>query len=191
MDALLHWHIAAGFVAVAFALVAFWIYNRNGSKINTGTWSILAIGDTLDLASYAGMTETWWKDMVPMTFAVGSIITFRYALARKRFSWPDPFDWFIVGSDVLIIAIWVLFTSATEANLLHQATTLIAFVPMYRGLISGREKENQLPWLLWSLSFTFFLLSIVLHTEKWEEVVYPVVGLWTHFIIYILARRKA
>ena len=62
---LLQWHVAVGFVAVAFTLVAFWIYNRNGSKINTGTWVILAIGDTLDLASYAGMTETWWKDMVP------------------------------------------------------------------------------------------------------------------------------
>ena len=49
---LLQWHVVAGFIAVAFTLVAFWIYNRNGSKINTGTWVILAIGDTLDLACF-------------------------------------------------------------------------------------------------------------------------------------------
>ena len=188
---LLQWHVAAGSVAVALALVAFWIYNRNGSKINTGTWVILAIGDTLDLASYAGMTETWWKDMVPATFAVASIITFGYALARKRFAWPDPFDWIIVGSDVLITTIWCLFTTATEANLMYQATTLIAFVPMYRGLINGTEKENPLPWLLWSLSFVFFLLSIILHLGKWEEAVYPAVGLLTHLIVYVLSKRKA
>lgn len=188
---LLQWHVAAGCIAVALILVAFWFYNRNGSKISTGTWVILAIGDTLDLASYAGMTETLWKDMVPATFAIASIITFGYALARKRFAWPDPFDWFIVGSDALIAVWWWQFASATEANLLYQATTLIAFVPMYRGLIIGREKENPLPWLLWSLAFVFFFLSIVLKLGKWEETVYPIVGLLTHFTVYVLAKRKA
>lgn len=188
---LLNWHVAAGFIAVALLLSAFWLYNRNGSKINTGTWVILAVGDSLDFASYSLMTETWWKDMVPASFALASIITFGYALARKRFAWPDPFDWFIVIADLLITAIWVLFMTATEANLLYQATSLIAFVPLYRGLLRGTEKETSLPWLLWSFSFLFFFISVMLQLEKWEEIVFPLVGLGTHFVVYILSTRKA
>lgn len=190
MDALLDWHVATVLVAVVLTLAAFWIYNQNGSKISTGTWIILAGGDSLDLASYFVMTESWWKNAVPAAFAVASIITFGYALARKRFAWPDLFDWLIVGMDALITVMWWQFTTATEANLLYQATTIVAFIPMYRGLLNGRETESLLPWVLWSLAFLLFIAAVISQLQTWEEAIYPAVGFLTHLMVVVIVLKK-
>lgn len=196
-----HIAIACNIAAGVLVLVAFLVYNTRGGAISTGTWVILAFGDSLDLASYFQMTEDWWKSIVPATFALGSLFTLGYGCIRKRFSWPDGTDWFIIVADLGIIWLWswyesqsgVLSFGAREiaapaaANLAFQATAVIAFIPMYRGLLSGRERERPGPWLIWSLAFgLFFVASVYTHTTI-EETVYPLVGLVTHAFVLLLA----
>jgi hypothetical protein len=137
------------------------------------------------------MTGVWWKDLVPMAFAVGSVVTFGLALVRKRFEWPDFSDWTIVALDTAITIWWCSVGSATGANLFYQVSTVMAFVPMYRGLLRGTEEERPLPWALWSMSFAFFLLSASLFSPRWEEWAFPVVGLGTHMAVFVIALRKA
>ncbi|HWH16471.1 MAG TPA: hypothetical protein VNU25_02730 [Candidatus Paceibacterota bacterium] len=188
-------------IAGLLVLVAFLAYNLKDSRINTGTWIILAFGDSLDLASYFVMTEEWWKSIVPAAFAIGSIATFLIGLARRRFSWPDPFDWFIVTLDFLIIGVWTWQeASATAltfwsheiappavANLALQATAIIAFVPMYRALLKGREQERPIPWLLWGSAFVLFSGTSILTVNSAEEVAYPLIGLVTHGLVAAFA----
>jgi hypothetical protein len=188
-------------IAGLLVLVAFLAYNLKTHKINTGTWIILAFGDSLDLASYFVMTEEWWKSIVPAAFAIGSIATFLIGLARKRFAWPDPFDWFIVTLDFLIIGVWTWQeASATAitvlsheiappavANLALQATAIIAFIPMYRALLKGREQERPLPWLLWSSAFVLFSATSILTVDSVEEVAFPLIGVMTHGIVAAFA----
>lgn len=186
-------NIAAGLLV----LVAFLAYNLRDEKINTGTWIILAFGDSLDLASYFVMTEEWWKSIVPAAFAIGSILTFWIGCIRKRFSWPDGYDWGIVLLDILIIGMWswqeanatALSVWAHEiappaaANLALQATAIIAFIPMYRALLHGRERERPVPWLLWSTAFVLFSATSILSADTVEEVAYPLIGLLTHAVV--------
>lgn len=189
--------IGCNLAAGLLVLVAFAVYNLKGSKINTGTWIILAFGDSLDLASYFEMTDEWWKSIVPAAFALGSILTFGIGCLRKRFSWPDGYDWFIVLLDVAIIAAWSWteangtllsvgahdFAPPAAANLALQATAVIAFIPMYRGLLTGRERERALPWVLWTSAFVLFSASSMSTFSTVEEVAYPVVGLLTHALV--------
>lgn len=190
-------NIAAGLVV----LVAFAAYNLKEEKISTGTWIILAFGDSLDLASYFDMTEDWWKSIVPAAFAIGSILTFVIGFIRKRFSWPDRFDWCVVLVDIVIIGVWswheasaasVSFGSheiapPAVANLALQATAVVAFIPMYRALLTGREREHPMPWILWTAAFGLFLASSSLTFDTIEEVAYPVVGLLTHSLVAAFA----
>lgn len=190
-------NLAAGFLV----LVAFAAYNLKNGKISTGTWVILAFGDSLDLASYFEMTDDWWKSIVPAAFAIGSILTFGIGCIRRRFSWPDGFDWFIVLLDLAIIGVWSWsemnavplyigthdFAPPAAANLALQATAVIAFVPMYRGLLAGKERERAMPWVLWTSAFVLFSASSLYTFSTIEEVAYPLVGLLTHALVVALA----
>ena len=196
-------HIAIGcnLAAGLLVLVAFVAYNLGKGKISTGTWIILAFGDSLDLASYFEMTEEWWRSIVPAAFAVGSILTFLVGCIRRRFSWPDRFDWFIVLIDFAIIGMWSWyeahasspsigsheFAPPAAANLALQATAVIAFIPMYRALLTGRERERALPWTLWTLAFLLFCTTSILTHNTIEEVAYPIVGLLTHGLVVVIA----
>lgn len=200
-----HIAITCNLIAGVLVLFAFLLYNRKGGAINTGTWVILAFGDSLDLASYFEMTEEWWKSILPAAFALGSLFTLGYGCLRKRFSWPDRIDWCIVFADLAIIWLWSWYdthsgvitigsrdiAAPAAANLAFQATAVIAFIPMYRGLIAGREREHAGPWLVWSLAFAVFFVSSIFTLATIEEIAYPVVGLVTHAIVLSLALSTA
>ena len=193
--------IGCNLAAGLLVLVAFAVYNLKDAKINTGTWIILAFGDSLDLASYFEMTDDWWKSIVPAAFAIGSILTFGIGCIRRRFSWPDRFDWCVVLLDFAIIGAWTWsetngmplsigthdFAPPAAANLALQATAVIAFIPMYRGLLTGNERERALPWVLWTSAFVLFCVSSMSTYSTVEEVAYPVVGLVTHALVVAFA----
>lgn len=177
---------AASWLAAVLILVAFLLYNRGGGHINTGTWVILAIGDSLDFGSYFDMTgQDLLKNVVPFFFAVGSVLTFSYAFWKRRFTFPDKIDITVILLDLAIMVAWFRMESvtSTEANLAYQATTILAFIPMYRGLMRGSEKETVAPWALWTLAYVLFILTHSLSNGPWEEGVYPIVGLITHAIV--------
>jgi hypothetical protein len=185
--------IAASVLAAALVVAAFLVYNTGNSRINTGTWVILATGDLLDFGSYFDMTgQDFAKNLVPLCFAVGSALTFVNALVKRRFTLPDGSDTAIIGIDLLIMYAWFSLetVTSTTANLAYQVTTILAFVPMYRGLVNGSEEETVLPWALWSAAYVLFVLIHALSNGPWEEGVYPVVGLITHAIVLGFALRS-
>lgn len=195
-------YILAGVPLSIMVLYAFWLYCRDEEEINFGTWFILAYGDILDFGSYFSMTEKWWLNFVPFAFAVGSISTFFYALGQKRFGKIRRIDIFCITADIgiTVLALTSGFSlfgwigpwfedagTATVANLAYQGTAIIAFVPMLWSQIEGREIENPTPWLLWAFVFGAFCVVMAYGYQKWEELAYPVVNLFTHFMIGVAA----
>lgn len=185
--------IVLGFTAGAMQLYGYWVYNRvAGDKINTGSWSMWALAGVIDLASYFAVTGDWVVNILPAVCALAAIGTFIYAYKRKRFSWPDKTDWAFVGADGAITVVWV-FTNAVFANLLYQANSALSFVPMCRGLLSGREKEKLLPWLVWTLAYSILMWSVLLRFHRWEELAYPVSHVATHLVVatIIISRLRS
>lgn len=207
--------------AAAVILLGFWLYNRSDHKVSAGTWFILASGEFLDFGSYWDMVggnvselatrvrldmnilaprfaldvsgEEWVKSIVPAAFALGTIATFSVAFVRKRFTWPDAKDWFIVFTDALITWYWVATGSAITTNLLFQGTTIMAFIPMYRALHNRKGKETFWPWMLWTIAYVGFLYTAVISFgNQLAEIVYPMVGVISHAIVilYVLRENK-
>ncbi len=182
--------IVLGFTAGAIQLVGYIVYNKvAGDKINTGSWSMWAIAGIVDLASYIAVTGDWVKNILPAVCAFAAISTFVYAYVRKRLSWPDKLDWVFVGADGAITVVWVM-TNAVLANILYQATAVLSFVPIYRGIISGREREHLWPWVIWTLAYSFLTASVYLRLARWEELVYPVTHIVIHAIVVVLVLIK-
>ena len=182
--------VALGFAAGVVHLVGYWVYNRGaGKNINTGSWSIWAFAGVIDFASFFALTGDWVVSILPAACALAAIGTFCYAIVRKCFSWPDKVDWLFVGVDVAITVVWI-YTSAVLANLLYQASAFLSFVPMYRGLLSGKEKERLLPWLIWTVAYVLLTASVSLRLERWEELAYPVTHAALHAAVVLIATVK-
>lgn len=179
--------IVLGFTAGAVQLYGYWVYNKGaGERINTGSWSIWALAGIVDLVSYFAITGDWVVNILPAVCAVAAVGTFGYAIVCKRFSWPDKIDWLFVGADGVITVIWV-FTNAVLANLLYQASAVMSFIPMWRGQLSGAEKENPMPWLVWTLAYSLLTIAVSLRLQRWEELAYPVSHAVVHLITFLIA----
>lgn len=201
--------IAVGLALSILVLFAFWLYLKSLLKenepINFGTWFILAYGDGLDWFSYFTMTGRWWLNFVPLAFAAGSIAIFLFALFRGRFGKLRGVDVFCIVTDVCITGLWAYFSQtgatltlsvgpwlrdfepATAANLGYQLSAIVAFVPMWWSQVKGRELEHPTPWFLWAIAFAGFTVTMALEKEKWEELIYPGVNLFTHYMIGVSA----
>lgn len=199
--------IGIGLILSVLSLYAFLVYLRtllqqDKEKINFGTWFILAYGDGLDLTSYFFMTEKWWLNLVPLSFALGSITIFVVALLRGSFGTLRRIDVFCIVTDIAITVGWYYlsrtemvslslsygewsrtFELSTVANLAYQMSAIIAFIPMWWSQLEGREQEPPVPWLLWAVVFGGFTILIGFAHDKWEELVYPSLNLFTHYMI--------
>lgn len=182
--------VVLGFMAGAAQLIGYWIYNKTANeRINTGSWSIWALAGIIDLASYSALTGDWVKNILPAVCAVAAIGTFCIAIARKRFSWPDKIDWLFVGIDAAITVVW-FFTNVVLANLLYQASTVLSFIPMYRGQLLGREKEEPFPWLIWMFAYGLLAVSVSLRIQRWEELIYPLTHILVCLVVVLIAVAK-
>lgn len=198
-------YIATGIPLGFVILYAFWLYCRNEAEICFGTWFILAYGDILDSGTYLGITEKWWTNIVPACFALGSIAVFAWAFLKSRFGRITKVDVFCILADVLITIFWgySLAAEITDfgwlgqaigtsngsaiANLAYQASSVIAFVPLFLSQISGSKLESPIPWCLWTFACAGFAGVVVLEYQSWEQLAYPFVNLITHGLIAAVA----
>jgi hypothetical protein len=182
--------IALGFAAGAVQLVGYWVYNKEANgRINTGSWSIWALAGIIDLASYSALTGDWVVNILPSVCAVAAIGTFCLAVARKRFNFPDKMDLVFVGVDGMITVVWY-FTNTAFANLLYQASTILSFIPMYRGQLSGRENEEPLPWVIWTFAYSLLAVSVALRLHRWEELAYPLTNVVVDAVVVLITLAK-
>ena len=182
-------------IGVFLTLIGFVIYNARDGKINTASWLLWVVGDTLEVGTYFVMTgEDVLKNAVPIAFAIGSCVTFAIALFRRRFGVPDRVDVAVMTVDLTITAGWLkTLYSAAAANIMLVATELLSFIPLYRGVLRGEEKELAAPWLLWAAGDLFFLATVLSLAHTTEEMIYPVVQSIAHILVVvcIAARRMS
>lgn len=181
--------IVFGLSAGAVQLIGYIVYNYSaGEKINTGSWSMWALAGIIDFTSFFALTGDWVVSFLPAVCGLAAFATFVYAIVRKRFSWPDRTDSAFVGVDAVITAIWY-FTNVVVANLLYQISTVASFIPLCRGLLSGREEEKLSPWLIWSLAYSLLTVSVLQRIDRWNELVqlaYPISHVAVHLVVAVI-----
>jgi len=170
-----------------FTIIGFIIYNVRDGRINSASWLLWVIGDALEAGTYFVMTgEDLLKNVVPIVFAIGSFLTFFIALIRMRFGYPDRVDQLIMSIDLTITAGWFgKIYSAAMANIMLVATELISFLPLYRGILRGEDKEYASPWVFWAIGDLFFLATVLSLTHRTEEMVYPIVQALAHLVVVV------
>lgn len=182
--------IILGIASGMIQLFGYVIYLKlNKGDTNAGSWLIWTLSAGIDLYSYDYITKgDLIKEILPITCAVACIVTFMCLLVRGHFRMPDKTDWRLISFDTLIsIVWWQNLVSAIAANIMLQVTTLMSAVPMIRGIISGKEEENPIPWAIWSTAYMLQTGSVILRLDHWSELAYPVSNAISHLAILYAA----
>ena len=129
------------------------------------------------------------KDILPFACSVSCIVIFAAMVRRNGLGRLDRIDYAIIAADVAVTFIWFM-VGATEANLTLQLTEFISFIPLIRGVLRGTDKEEILPWAIWSTAYALMTTAVIMRWEKWEDVVYPVVSLVLCVIMWIAVKKS-
>jgi glucan phosphoethanolaminetransferase (alkaline phosphatase superfamily) len=176
-------------------LVAFVIYNkdilRGNTRPNIVTWSLFALITLINSTSYISMTGDLVKSVLAFTdFFVCAIITF-FILFKGYYSKLSIFEKLVIVFSAASIFAWVIFRSATFANLLLQPGYILAFIPTYVNAYKNPLTERALPWFLWAFSFILSIIVVIMRWEgAWQDIVNPSIALLLHFGVGMLALRK-
>lgn len=185
--------VCVGIVAGLLQFLGYFLYVRSvrksGITPNASSWAIWAFGGLLNLFSYNQLVGgDLVKEILPFVCSLSAIFSFLLFWKEGYMCWPDKWNWLILTVDCLITVYWAI-TGSDEANLLYQVGTVISFFPIYRGIWNGTEKEESLPWIVWTIAYGLLCLTVFMRWEKWQDVVYPGVCLIVHFITAVLAHK--
>ncbi len=181
--------IALGILAGAIQLLAYYVYAKKVQNPNTASWIMWSISAVLDLGSYQGIAHDWAKSALPLACTIASIWLTMRAFLMGRLGRPDRKDLMLLGLDGIITIVWV-FSTATIANVLYQATSIISFTPLIRGVANRTEHEHPLPWVLWTIAYTVMLVAVVMRIDSWAETAYPIVNIILHGLVLAFIVRN-
>jgi hypothetical protein len=186
--------VLLGLLAGAISLLAFALYNKDvlagRTQPNTVAWALFAFLVILNSSSYLAMSGDWVKSLLPLANAMACILTFLLGLAFGKFKGLTGRNKVALSIGVVAALGWWLFRSATFANLLLQATIIIAFIPLIEGVWRNPSIEKPLPWWLWSIAFTLNIGVVLMRWNgQWQDLGYPINVFVLHTLVAILCSR--
>jgi hypothetical protein len=180
-------------LAPVLNILGFVLYHRSifrkGSNPNVASWGTWALVTILNFTSYQEMSKDWAKSAMPTIGSVLCISTFVVALIKGELKRLNVFDSTALCLGVAAGIWWWQSQSATYGNLLLQLSLHIGFVPTIRNVWSEPEKEDALPWFVWTGAFALSCLVTILRWKQASDFAYPVGMLVAHALVGCLALR--
>lgn len=172
-------------------IIGFVIYDvqafRKMSKPNIATWILWAGISILNFTSYRSMSGDWMKSLLPTVSSAFCVLTFFVAIMKGgKLSKLNKLDTAALILGAIATLTWFFLKSATYANLIIQAAVLIGFIPTWR----TAKSERPLPWFVWTAVYVLGVIVVAMRwTGHWQDLVYPVMCLFAHLAVGIIAMR--
>lgn len=181
-----------GIISGLVFAVAYLDYNREvlRRKItpNGATWAIWAVIALISASSYITSVGDFWKSIISILNILLCIGTFVLVLLGGAFTRLDKTDLIALAIGLCAAVVWVVWRSATQANLIVQVAIAIGFATTWRGIWRGATHERPRPWWLWTGCYLLLTLVIILRWKgQWTDLVYPINCFWLHASVPILA----
>ena len=183
--------ITLGIIAGIGYAIAYLDYNRGvfrgHTQPNAATWAIWSAICLLSASSYLFATGDYWKCILPGINIVMCIGTFVLSLACGKFRKLDTINWIALLIGLSGGLVWIVFKSASHANLIVQCAITVGFIPTWRSIWATPSCEHPRPWWIWSSAYFLSIFVVIL---RWNgnsvDLVYPIANTFLHGSIPII-----
>lgn len=181
--------IEFGLFFVASILYIVYIIKNKKFTPNALAFGIWLAADIVNL-TYLDFSEFW---IAPVLMVICASIIFTIALIRNKKSEQKlnvrDLNWrqfSTIGIVFASILIWIFSKDSIVANLCVQAALAMGFIPIIEDLFIHKKQEPLSFWFIFLLGFIVLLFHTSIEYQRWEELVYPIVGFVGELIIVSL-----
>lgn len=155
---------------------------------NKAAWFLWGALTILSSTSYAKASEDWVKSLLIIVNSVMCILTVAIVWKLGRFDPLTPYAKVALAIGLLTALVWLYFREADYAQFLMQGAILVGFFENCKMAWHKPEKEQALPWLIWSGAYVINIAVVLLrwNPENWVSILYPVNSLVCHFAMAML-----
>jgi hypothetical protein len=164
--------------------------SRIGYKPNVASWFMWGVGGVTELIIYAALVNNAAKEILPAVCAVVAVVTFLRVWWREDSFHLDRKDWVIVALDVVLVAFWFITRNPFASNVLLGFDMLLSFLPILRSTWNNPRSEHPTPWRTWTIAYGLLTLVVILRWENVWELIYPVLYLVLHALVWGIARFR-
>ncbi|MDD5251326.1 MAG: hypothetical protein PHT12_01660 [Patescibacteria group bacterium] len=144
----------------------------------------------LNSTSFHSMTNDWLKAMPMFTPVLGCLAVTVATAWLKRWGTMPLTDLTSFAVAIAATTVWAVSREAQYANLSLQLAAIISFAPIILGLLRRTDRENPLPWLVFSAAYLLNGSVVVLRwSGHWQDAVALSVDFSGHLLIGLLALR--
>lgn len=174
---------------VASILYIVYIIKNKEFIPNLLAFGIWLAADIVNL-TYLDFSEFW---IAPVLMVICASIIFTIALIRNKKSKQKinlgNLNWRQFATIVILIIsilIWIFSKDIVVINLCVQIALDMGFIPIIEDLLIHKKQEPLSFWFIFLLGFTVLLFHTSIEYQKWEELVYPIMGFVGELIIVFL-----
>lgn len=157
---------------------------------NATTFLIRSIVAIINMVTYFFMTnQEWFKSLIMVTSTLSLVSIFLACVIKNGFGGINTVDKICALTALISIIVWKL-SNPMMANMMVQVVIVISAVPTIQGVVSGRNKEIPLPWMIASSGYALSLIALILQDSGIPSMVNLVVCIIINTSIGLIAHDK-
>jgi len=150
---------------------------KGGIKPAFSTWAIWALLTIANVVTYRSVSKEWTESLNVYASVAMNCGVFLIALGSRRFKRLEKIDYIIMAGALVSLVLYVVTPPGPIPNLIVCALVYVSILPTVDGLKMGTGKEEDLPWLLFTVSYLFFIAVILVRHHVGWSIVFQAVGI--------------
>lgn len=177
------------------------LFLRRQIRPNAASSFMFAYGTALMVLLETGSEASWQILALPTTCAVFSIIVAAMCLRKGATEAVDRVEATAFSADVWLTLLWVAIAIgygdikpfSAGFVIAGNITTITCMFPVLRSTWRSPDREQPLPWLIWTLAYATLTVTTLLADQLRhpELLVYPVLNVTLHGAVGLISLRRS
>ncbi len=147
-----------------------------GVTPNPATFLIRTAVAIMNCISYfAVVNRDYLKISITIVSICGLVAILIYSFCHGKLVKLRAIEYVCMSFAVIIGVVWKMTGDPVLANILLQLILILSFYPTFAGIVSGRQKEEPLPWALAGIAYLLFATGNAFdwHVSGYKPLIHP------------------
>lgn len=157
---------------------------------NILAFGIWLIADIMNLVTYVRFSDLWVAPVLMIFCALSiliiAIIKYQKSQNKQGINNLDIIDIITIVILFISVFVWKISGDPVTTNLSIQLALGLGFIPVIKALVQEQREEPLWFWGLFLIGFIITLFDTAVRYQRWEELVFPLVGFIGEVIVVSL-----